>query len=114
VPPRLYRQLLAAAFALANSGTGAAAPLWAGLMALADQESHHDLGFVNPAIYRIAGSSGYHEAFHDITTGSNIQTIPYPGGTAGWHAAPGWDPATGWEAPTRRYSSLCWPLEPPR
>jgi len=82
-----------------NSGTSASAPLWAGLMALADQEAHHDLGFVNPAIYRIARSSGYHEAFHDITTGSNVQTIPYPGGTAGWHAAPGWDPATGWGSP---------------
>ena len=86
-------------FIASASGTEAAAPLWAGLMALADQEAHHDLGFVNPAIYRIARGSGYHEAFHDITTGSNIQTIPYPGGTAGWHAAPGWDPATGWGSP---------------
>jgi subtilase family serine protease len=82
-----------------NSGTSADAPLWAGLMALADQYAHHDLGFVNPAIYRIARSSSYHTAFHDITTGSNIQTIPYPGSTAGWQATPGWDPATGWGSP---------------
>ena len=53
------------------SGTSASAPLWAGLMALADQYAHHDLGFVNPAIYRIARSSSYHQAFHDITTGNN-------------------------------------------
>jgi subtilase family serine protease len=82
-----------------NSGTSADAPLWAGLMALADQYAHHDLGFVNPAIYRIARSSSYHQAFHDVTTGSNIQTIPYPGSTAGWQATPGWDPATGWGSP---------------
>ena len=84
---------------MSNSGTGADAPLWAGLMALADQDAHHDLGFVNPALYRIARSSGYHQAFRDITTGSNIQTIPYPGSTAGWQATPGWDPATGWGSP---------------
>jgi len=80
-------------------GTSGSAPLWAGLMALADQDAHHDLGLVNPAIYRIARSSSYHQAFHDITTGSNIQTIAYPGGTAGWKAGPGWDPATGWGSP---------------
>jgi subtilase family serine protease len=82
-----------------NSGTSADAPLWAGLIALADQYAHHDLGFVNPAIYRIARGSAYHQAFHDVTSGSNIQTIPYPGSTGGWQATPGWDPATGWGSP---------------
>jgi subtilase family serine protease len=81
------------------SGTSAAASLWGGLMALADQCAHHDLGFVNPAIYRIARSASYHEAFHDVTTGSNLQTLPYTGGTAGYRASPGWDPATGWGSP---------------
>ena len=81
------------------SGTEAAAPLWAGLIALADQYAHHDLGFVNPAIYRVAGSSSYHQAFHDITTGNNEMTMPYPAGTAGYQATPGWDPATGWGSP---------------
>ena len=81
------------------SGTEAAAPLWAGLMALADQYAHHDLGFVNPAIYRIARSSRYHQAFHDITTGNSKLTMPYPAGTAGYQTAPGWDPATGWGSP---------------
>ena len=81
------------------SGTVAAAALWGGLMALADQYAHHDLGFVNPAIYRIARSPSYHQAFHDITTGSNIQTLAYPAGTAGYQAGPGWDPVTGWGSP---------------
>ncbi|MGH3236895.1 MAG: S53 family peptidase, partial [Streptosporangiaceae bacterium] len=81
------------------SGTEASAPLWGGLIALADQYAHHDLGSVTPAIYRIARSSSYHQAFHDITSGSNIQTLPYPVGTAGYRAGPGWDPATGWGSP---------------
>jgi subtilase family serine protease len=81
------------------AGTDAAASLWAGVMALADQDAHHDLGLVNPAIYRIARGSGYHEAFHDVTTGSSVQTLPYPGGTAGYPAGPGWDPVTGWGSP---------------
>ena len=69
----------------------------AGLIALADQYAHHDLGFVNPAIYRIARSSSYHKAFHDITTGSNTVTIGTV--TAGYQAGPGWDPVTGWGSP---------------
>ena len=80
------------------SGTSASASLWGGLMALADQYAHHDLGFVNPAIYRIARSSSYHQAFHDITTGSNIVNTP-PVGMGGYQAGPGWDPATGWGSP---------------
>jgi subtilase family serine protease len=81
------------------AGTNASASLWAGLMALADQDAHHSLGMVNPAIYRIARSPSYHKAFHDITAGSNKLTMPYPAGTAGYHAGPGWDPVTGWGSP---------------
>jgi subtilase family serine protease len=81
------------------SGTSGSAALWGGLMALADQYAHHDLGFVNPAIYRVARSSSYHKAFHDITTGNSYVTMPYPAGTAGYQAGPGWDPVTGWGSP---------------
>jgi hypothetical protein len=58
-----------------SGGTSAAAPLWAGLIALADQYAGRHLGFVNPAIYRIAHSLAYHRAFHDITSGNK----PRPG-----------------------------------
>jgi subtilase family serine protease len=79
-------------------GTSAAAPFWAGLIALADQEAGHALGFVNPAIYRIARSPMYHKAFHDITTGNN--TVALKGVTiTGYQAGPGWDPVTGWGTP---------------
>jgi subtilase family serine protease len=79
-------------------GTSAAAPFWAGLIALADQEAGHPLGFVNPAIYRIARGPLYHKAFHDITTGNN--TVVLNGYTVtGYQAGPGWDPVTGWGTP---------------
>jgi subtilase family serine protease len=79
-------------------GTSASAPLWGGLIALADQDAHHHLGFVNPAIYRTARSSSYREAFHDITTGNNT-VITGTGTVTGYQAGPGWDPVTGWGSP---------------
>jgi subtilase family serine protease len=81
-----------------GAGTSAATPLWAALIALADQYSGRHLGFVNPAIYRIGRSASYHQAFHDITTGNS--TVTFPQGTiTGYQAAPGWDPVTGWGSP---------------
>ena len=50
-----------------HGGTSASAPIWAGIIALADQDAGRHLGFVNPAIYQIARSGHYHQAFHDIT-----------------------------------------------
>ena len=82
------------------SGTSAGAPFWAGLIALADQEAGHPLGFVNPAIYRIARGPEYHQAFHDITTGNNTYVLGSPPVTiTGYRAGPGWDPVTGWGTP---------------
>jgi subtilase family serine protease len=81
-----------------NIGTSNSAPLWGGVIALADQYAHHDLGFVNPAIYRIGHSSSYHQAFHDATTGSNyvpVNSVP----VTAYSAGPGWDPVTGWGSP---------------
>jgi subtilase family serine protease len=81
-----------------GAGTSAATPLWAALIALADQYSGRHLGFVNPAIYRIGRSANYHQAFHDITTGNS--TVTFPQGTiTGYRASPGWDPVTGWGSP---------------
>jgi kumamolisin len=77
-------------------GAGAATALWAGVMALAGQDAHHDLGFVDPAVYRIARGASYHKAFHDITTGNNLTLGPV---NYQYHAGPGWDPVTGWGSP---------------
>jgi subtilase family serine protease len=103
------------------SGTSAAAPLWAAVIALADQYAGRPLGFVNPALYRIGRSPAGRSAFHDITTGSNTvesllrhASAPVPVGqqpvatpqavspsrtVTGYNAGPGWDPVTGWGSP---------------
>ncbi|HEY2689365.1 MAG TPA: S53 family peptidase [Streptosporangiaceae bacterium] len=81
-----------------SGGTSASAPIWAALIALADQYAGRHLGPVNPAIYQIARGPRYHQAFHDITKGNNTVRFP-PATIAGYRAAPGWDPATGWGSP---------------
>lgn len=71
-------------------GTSAAAPFWAGLIALADQQGQRKLGFLNPALYALGqASAGGASPFHDVTGGGNLY---YP-------ATPGWDYSTGWGSP---------------
>jgi subtilase family serine protease len=82
-----------------HGGTSASAPIWAGIIALADQRAGRHLGFVNSAIYKIARSPHYRQAFHDITAGpSNKAEFPH-GTITGYRAGPGWDPVTGWGSP---------------
>jgi subtilase family serine protease len=81
-----------------HGGTSASAPLWAGLVALADQYSGRHLGEVNPAIYEIGRSDLYHRAFHDITSGDNTVSFP-PRTIEGYRAKPDWDAVTGWGSP---------------
>jgi hypothetical protein len=83
-----------------GGGTSASAPLWAGFMALANQQAaslgNPSAGFINPAIYAIGkgtGNTPYSSAFHDITTGNNT----WPG--AGYPAVAGYDLCTGWGTP---------------
>jgi subtilase family serine protease len=79
-------------------GTSAATPLWGAVIALADQEAGHHLGFVDPALYAIARSPAYHRAFHDVVTGDN--SVFWPTGlVVGYRAGPGWDPVTGLGSP---------------
>lgn len=35
--------------------------------------------------------------------------MPYPAGTAGYHAGSGWDPVTGWGTPNAHVLVPCWP-----
>ncbi len=86
----------------AATGTSAATPLWAGVIALADSEAGQHLGLVNSAIYAIARSPAYHQAFHDVVTGDN--SVLWPAGVyVGYNAGPGWDPVTGWGSPDAQY-----------
>jgi subtilase family serine protease len=73
----------------AIGGTSASSPQWAGLVAIADQMAGKPLGFLNPALYHLAG-----KGFHDITTGDNSLE-----GVQGFQAGPGWDLVTGWGTP---------------
>ena len=50
-------------------GTSLSSPLFAGVMADADQAAGTPLGFVNPRLYRIAASTKASRAFHDIVPG---------------------------------------------
>jgi subtilase family serine protease len=79
-------------------GTSASAPLWAGVIAIANQMAGHPLGFINPGLYKLAQSSNYTQDFHDIIIGNN--SVNYKGVIVpGYPAVPGWDPATGLGTP---------------
>lgn len=79
-------------------GTSASAPLWASLMAIADQMAGHALGFINTSLYKIAGSSHYHQDFYDTTAGNN--SVDSDGVVIkGYNAVAGWDAVTGLGSP---------------
>jgi subtilase family serine protease len=56
-------------------GTSLAAPLFAGILADAEEAAGHPFGFLNPALYALAGSG----AFHDVTPASLGEDSPRPG-----------------------------------
>jgi kumamolisin len=74
-------------------GTSFAAPLWAGYIALVNQQAAKNgnppLGFINPTIYSLGVVlSSYDTDFHDITSGNN-----------GFPAEVGYDLDSGWGSP---------------
>ncbi|MGC2618648.1 MAG: peptidase S53, partial [Acidobacteriaceae bacterium] len=73
-------------------GTSFAAPMWAGFLALANQQAvangSKTLGFINPTLYTLGEGSSYDSDFHDITSGSN-----------GYSATTGYDLTSGWGSP---------------
>jgi len=85
---------------LANEygGTSFAAPMWAGYIALANQQAvaagDTTLGFINPAIYAQNESGGaltaaYSADFHDVSIGTS----------GSYSATTGFDLVTGWGSP---------------
>lgn len=76
-------------------GTSEASPQFAGIVAIADQAAHHDLGLLNPSLYALgSGSAG----IPDITIGNNTVTFTQNGHTftvPGFDAVPGYDMASG-------------------
>lgn len=76
-------------------GTSCSSPQWAGLIAIADQISGTNLGYINTALYKIgADPKRYASDFFDVTTGEN-QTSSIPG----YSASTGWDAITGLGTP---------------
>ncbi len=76
-------------------GTSAVAPLWAGLIALINQDLANlgkpPVGFINPLVYKEPGSTG---AFHDIVQGDNDIE-----GLGKYKARKRWDACTGLGTP---------------
>jgi len=74
-------------------GTSFAAPMWAGYIALVNQQLVADgfstIGFINPDLYSFGVSSSYHTDFHDITSGKS----------GSYSAVAGYDLVTGWGSP---------------
>jgi kumamolisin len=67
-------------------GTSSVAPLWAGLIALFNEQLGRNLGWFHPVLY---GTLSQHKALRDIVSGTN----------GAYSAAPGWDPCTGLGSP---------------
>ena len=80
---------------LANDygGTSFAAPMWAGYIALVNQQlassGESTIGFLNPIIYPQNVTSTYATDFHDITSGTS----------GSYSATTGYDLVTGWGSP---------------
>jgi len=62
-------------------GTSAVAPLWAGLIALINQQRGKPVGYLNPLLYQNYARLAQANALHDVTSGTN----------GGYSAGPGWD-----------------------
>jgi subtilase family serine protease len=77
-------------------GTSVATPLFAGIIALADQVAGHSLGPINADLYQMAGSA--RSGIIDVTRGNNTVSF-WQGGKShtvrGWAAVPGYDLSSG-------------------
>ena len=80
-------------------GTSCAAPLWAGFMALVNEQAvltgKASVGFINPALYALGLATNYINNFHDITKGDNT----WSSSAAQFYAVSGYDLCTGWGTP---------------
>ena len=78
-------------------GTSEATPLFAGVVALADQVAGHPLGLINPALYKMS-AAGPSSGIVDVTRGNNTVSFTQGGKlhtVTGFSARPGYDLASG-------------------
>ncbi len=88
-------------------GTSFAAPMWAGYIALVNQQLANNgqgtIGFINPTIYQQNVGSQYATDFHDITSGTS----------GSYSAVTGYDLVTGWGSPNSGLiAALTGPAQP--
>jgi subtilase family serine protease len=81
----------------AQDGTSEAAPLFAGVLALATQMNDANVGPINNVLYEDLGPAGPADGISDVVSGNDSAetpdgTVTVPGYTAG----PGFDIASGW------------------
>jgi subtilase family serine protease len=87
-------------------GTSEASPEFAGIVAIADQAAHHDLGLLNPALYALADRPSFGDrsgsGLTDVTLGNNSVSGTNSGGqydgpfsVTGFNATPGYDLSSG-------------------
>jgi subtilase family serine protease len=96
-------------------GTSLASPIVAGIMALANQAAGHPLGFVNPLLYSLAGSSSFRDVTNPPSTVAMVRvdynnSVDASAGTTtslrtanqtlSLATTPGWDDVTGLGTPT--------------
>ena len=77
-------------------GTSEATPLFAGIVALADQVAGHPLGLINPALYRLAAEGA--PGIVDVRSGNNTVSFSQGGHertVRGFSATKGYDLASG-------------------
>jgi hypothetical protein len=97
-------------------GTSLSSPLYAGIEALADQAAGRPHGFVNPAIYALAGSAVLHDIRGrspvpavvrvdyvngvDAADGTSVSLRALDDEAQSLHLRPGWDNLTGVGSPS--------------
>jgi subtilase family serine protease len=80
----------------ASDGTSEAAPLLSGVLALATQVNHGNVGPINPALYGVLGPRGTRDGIADVVTGNNSVMSGSTTVVPGFTAAKGFDVVSGW------------------
>ncbi len=81
----------------ASDGTSEAAPLLAGVLALATQLNHgQDVGPINNVLYHVLGPHGRKDGIADVVSGNNSVIRKGKVVVTGFTAAKGFDVASGW------------------
>lgn len=79
-------------------GTSFAAPRWAGLIAMVNQQANANCeaptGFIAPTLYSVLNTGNYGNIFHDVTSGNNSS------GSVSYNSVANYDLVTGLGSPT--------------